>query len=153
MPGCGCDSYNHGHNIHWMPATKANSDPTSWFPAVIVGFLGELATVVYEDGETCELWRHTGLEADLAVGGQVFVSEVWSMIAFADGDGHRQLSTRIETKTWRKDQLPEDRPRPFAAGIVDLATGEGIIPSPDRGTADGGSLEGSRRLVTGPSGS
>ncbi|BEP13450.1 hypothetical protein acdb102_17610 [Acidothermaceae bacterium B102] len=128
MPGCGCPSYAHGHNIHWIPATKANSDPTSWFPAHVVSFSDELTTVVYGDGDLCELWRHTGLEADLAVGEQVFVSELWSLLACAADDGHRQLSARIEAKIWRKYQLPEDRPRPFAAGIVDLATGEGIIP-------------------------
>lgn len=128
MSGCGCTSYGPGHNLHVNPATKAVSDPTSWFPALVTDHTAEVTSVVYEDSETCELWRHGGLEGRIAVGDEVYVSEVWSMLAFAEGEDLCQVSTRIDVATWRRDQLPEDRPRPFAAGIVDLATGEGIIP-------------------------
>jgi hypothetical protein len=125
-PGCGCRSYAPGHNCHLIQATRANSDPASWFPAAVTALEHEEATVEYDDGSRCRLWRHGGLDERVAVGTALLVSECWSLISLAARNGRDQLSVAVRDPTWRKDRLPDDRPRAWRAGIVSNATGEGV---------------------------
>jgi len=121
-----CDSYAPGHNCHVISTTHANSDPTAWFPATVTALEQDEATVEYEDGSNCRLWRHSGFDTRVIVGTAVLVCERWSLVSVPGSSGRDQLSVEIRNPTWRKNGLPEDRPRPWRAGIVNLATGEGV---------------------------
>jgi hypothetical protein len=127
--GCGCRSYAAGHNCHVIQATRANSDPTSWFPGTVTALEQDEATVEYHDGSTCRLWRHDGFEVPMAVGTAVLACERWSLLSITGSDGRDQLSVEVRDPTWRRHELPEDRARPWRAGIVSNETGEGIDPS------------------------
>jgi len=104
------------------------SDPTSWFPARVEDIAGELLTVRYEDGSTAELWRHHGFDDRVAVAQRLPVCERWSLISVPHrGELERRLLTaQVRSATWRRNDLPPDRPQPFLGGIVDLETGEGL---------------------------
>ena len=126
LPGCGCRAYAPGHNCHVIQATRANSDPGSWFPATVTALEHAEATVEYDDGSTCRLWRHGGFDERVAVGIALLACECWSLVSVAGGDGRDQLSVAVRDPSWRERGLPEDRPRPWRAGIVSNATGEGV---------------------------
>ena len=124
LPGCGCRSYAPGHNCHVIQATRANSGPTSWFPATVTALEHEDATVEYDDGTTCRLWRHGGFDQRVHVGTALLVCECWSLVSLAASSGRDQLSVAVRDPRWRKSGLPEDRPRPWRASIVSNASGE-----------------------------
>lgn len=126
VSGCGCGAGFPGHNCHVIQATRANSDPTSWFSATVTALEQEEATVEYDDGSTCRLWRHGGFDERAAVGTALLACECWSLVSVAAGNGRDQLSVAVRDPTWRRDQLPEERPRAWRAGIVSNVTGEGI---------------------------
>jgi hypothetical protein len=124
--GCGCKSYRPGHNAHVIQATRANSDPTSWFAAKVTDLDAEEAIVEYDDGSSCRLWRHGGFDARVTVGTALLVAETWSLVSIDGTERGGQLSVEVRNHTWRKDRLPEDRDRTWRAGVVDLSTGEGV---------------------------
>jgi hypothetical protein len=126
LPTCGCRTYFPGHNCHVVQATRANSDPTSWFAARVTALEQEEATVKYDDGSTCRLWRHGGFDERVAVGAALLTCEPWSLISVLGSDGRDQLSVEVRNPSWRKAGLPEDRPRRWSPGIVNNATGEGV---------------------------
>ena len=68
VSGCGCGAGFPGHNCHVIQATRANSDPMSWFSATVTALEQEEATVEYDDGSTCRLWRHGGFDERVTVG-------------------------------------------------------------------------------------
>jgi hypothetical protein len=109
-----------------IQATQVNSDPTSWFAAAVTALNGEEATVEYDDGSSCRLWRHGGFDERVTVGTAVLVSERWSLVSVVSSEGRDQLSVAVRHGTWRSDGLPDDRDRKWTAGIVNLATGEGV---------------------------
>jgi hypothetical protein len=109
-----------------IQATRANSDPTSWFAGTVTALDAEEATVDYDDGSTCRLWRHGGFGAGIAIGTALLVCECWSLVSTAGNEPRDQLSIVTRHSTWRKDRLPEDRERKWRAGVVDLASGEGV---------------------------
>jgi hypothetical protein len=124
--GCGCRSYRPGHHCHVIQATRANSDPTAWFSGTVTAVEQDEAAVEYEDGSTCRLWRHGGFGTRVTVGMPLLVCECWSLVSVAGRDGRDQLSVEIREPTWRQHGLPEDRPRPWRAGVVGIDTGEGV---------------------------
>jgi hypothetical protein len=124
--GCGCRAYHPGHSCHVIQATRANSDPTSWFRATVTVLNQEEVTVEYEDGSMCRLWRHGGFDERVTVGTALLVCERWLMVSIVGSDGRDQLSVAVRHPTWRKDGLPEDRSRKWVAGIVSIASGEGV---------------------------
>jgi hypothetical protein len=126
MGGCGCDSYGAGHNVHQIQAKLANQDSTSWFDATVVSVDAEKITLWYPDSSWCGIWRHGGFDERVVTGTTLLVSEPWSLISVVGYEGRSQLSVEITDPSWRRDGLPEDRPKPEVGGIVDLATGEGI---------------------------
>lgn len=73
--GCGCDSYGLGHQCHVIQVTQANSDPTSWFPGTVTALEQDQATVEYDDGSTCRLWRHRGFDERVTVATVLLVCE------------------------------------------------------------------------------
>ena len=125
VSGCGCGAGFPGHNCHVIQATRANSDPTSWFSATVTALEQEEATVEYDDGSTCRLWRHGGFDERVSVGTVLLTCEHWSLVSVVGSDGWDQLSVEVRDPSWRKAGLPEDRPRPWSPGIVNNANGEG----------------------------
>jgi hypothetical protein len=87
---------------------------------------GEGATVEYDDGSRCRLWRHGGFDERVTVGTALLACERWSLLSIAGSDARYQLSVDVRTPTWRSKDLPDDRKRKWTAGIVNLATGVGI---------------------------
>ena len=126
MSGCGCKSYAPGHNCHVIQATKANSDPMSWFPVTVTALEPEEVTLQYEDGSTCRLWRHGGFDSRVAVGTALLACETWSLLSVVGEGGRYQLSVEVRDPSWHRDGLPEDRPQPYMAGVVSNETGEGV---------------------------
>jgi hypothetical protein len=124
--GCGCASFRPGHNAHSIQAHQANSDPTSWFDGLVIEVVDEEASVRYHDGTVCKLWRHAGFGGRVESGDRVFVCEAWSLVALRGGGAGTQLSVQVTGKTWRRDGLPEDRPRVERTGIVANESGEGL---------------------------
>ena len=125
-PGCGCEAGFPGHNCHVIQARQANSDPESWFSATVTALEQEEATVEYDDGSTCRLWRHGGFDERVSVGTVLLACECWSLVSVVGSDWRDQLSVEVRDPSWREAGLPEDRPRPWCAGIVSNVTGEGV---------------------------
>jgi hypothetical protein len=109
-----------------IQATRANSDPTSWFSATVTALEQEEATVEYDDASTCRLWRHGGFDERVTVGTALLACERWSLVSVVGSDGQDQLSVEVRDPSWRQAGLPEDRPRPWSPGIVNNVTGEGV---------------------------
>ena len=124
--GCGCASFRPGHNTHSIQAHQANSDPTSWFEGTVAEVTGEEISVRYDDGTACRLWHHGGFGNRLNLADRVVVCERWSLISLQGQGAGTQLSVEVRRQTWRKDDLPEDRPRVERTGIVGNETDEGI---------------------------
>jgi hypothetical protein len=126
MSGCGCKSYGPGHNCHAIQATNANSDPTSWFAATVTALEQEEATLEYQDGSSCQIWRHGGFDDRVAIGTSLLACERWSLLSVVGKDDRYQLSVEVREPSRHRDKLPESRPRPHMVGIVSNETGEGI---------------------------
>lgn len=126
MGKCGCDSFKPGHNCHQIQVRLAGSDPYSWFDADVTSVARGLAVVRYQDGSSCELWRHGGFDERCAAGTHVTVSEQWGLISVPGVEHRALLSVEVREPSWRRDDLPEDRLQVPVAGIVDFGTGEAV---------------------------
>ncbi len=101
--------YRLGGNVHWIQARKAWEDPDTWMPGILDGIDGDTATVRFvdeseltggipdhirvggaDDGEMARgafQIEEASLD-DLPVGGVVWVTDRWGVLAFPDDDGN-----------------------------------------------------------------
>jgi hypothetical protein len=62
----------------------------------------------------------------IQIGDRIVVCEAWSLIALQGHGAGMQLSVEVRGTTWRKSDLPEDRPRVARVGITSNLTGAGL---------------------------
>ena len=78
----GVARYEVTGNPHPIQARKAWEDNDTWMAGTLLAFADGVATVVFGDDE------EPTAEAGLRIGGPVWVTERWRVLAFADEDGN-----------------------------------------------------------------
>lgn len=101
-------------NPHPIQARKAWEDNDTWAAGTLLAFEDKVATIVFGDGEG------PASVAGLRIGGPVWVTERWGVLAFADEDGNavairplEELSDSIFTR------IGHERLRFVAVRLID----------------------------------
>ena len=128
----GVAQYEVTGNPHPIQARKAWEDNDTWMAGTLLAFEDGVATVAFGDQE------ELALETGLRIGGPVWVTERWSVLAFADEDGNaiairplEELSNSIFTRIGHgrlrfvtiqlaeeSQEEPEEELEEFVYGVV-----------------------------------
>ena len=60
-PGERCHRYGAGHNLHWIPATRAHASPELLRDAIVRAVEGQVVVLDLLDGGSVRLWHHEDL--------------------------------------------------------------------------------------------
>lgn len=117
----GVAQYEVTGNPHPIQARKAWEDNDTWMAGTLLGFKDRVATVTYldeDDADGDSIARRS--ESGLSIGGRVWVTERWGVLALADEDGNaiairplEDLSDSIFTR------IGSERLRFLSARLVD----------------------------------
>jgi hypothetical protein len=86
----GVARYEVTGNPHPIQARKAWEDNDTWMAGTLLGFEDGVATVAFGDGEA------PAAVTGLRIGGPVWVTERWGVLAFADEDGNAVAIRPVE---------------------------------------------------------
>ena len=121
-----CQSYNPGHNVHFIHARKVGESPWGWRDGLLSSLdaTGSLTVEYATEAGQVEAWHHQDLVAELAVGSPVRVHEGWQMLASSAGWLHLNISAGLGTvEEPAFVELWDDQ---VTYGVVDLSTGRGV---------------------------
>ncbi len=84
-PGERCHRYGAGHNVHWIPATRAHASPELLRDAIVRSVEERVVVIDFLDGGSVDLWHHEDLGLRFRAGEPISLHWRYRLLLSAGG--------------------------------------------------------------------